>query len=348
MAYRDGEPVTIYTVAERAGVSIATVSRVLQGSRPASAETRSKVLRAAAELDYVPLRAGRALPANRHEAHGLVLPELSGPYYSAVLMGYESAAAHYGQSVVVVVTANRSDMRRTVRDLTARVDGLVIAQSTLPDAAVATIRRKIPTVLLAREPVRGCPTVTAENVHAARELARHLLDHGRQRLVFVGDPQGSPDIRRRYAGFRAALEERGMTEAAPPIPAFLDERYAADVAAELRRLGSRVDAVMCANDELALGLMVMLNAQGVRVPHDLALTGWDDIMTARYMGLSTVRQPMHELGRLAATHLHRLVNDPALADRPDPEPLPSRVVLRGSCGCHWDRTTAVRGKDSPP
>ena len=347
MSRDEAGPVTIYTVAERAGVSIATVSRVLQGSRPASAETRSKVLRAAAELDYVPLRAGRALPANRHEAHGLVLPELSGPYYSAILMGYESAAAHYGQSVVVVVTANRSDMRRTVRDLSGRVDGLVIAQSTLPDQAVAAIRRKIPTVLLAREPIRGCPTVTTENVHAATELTRHLLEHGRSKLVFVGDPHGSPDVQHRYQGFRAALEERGLEEAAPPIPAILVERYAADVAAEVRRLRSRVDGVVCANDELALGLMVLLNAQGVRVPHDLALTGWDDIMTARYMGLSTVRQPMHELGRLAATHLHRLVNDPGLADRPDPDPLPSRLVLRGSCGCHWDRTTAVLGQGGP-
>jgi len=94
---------TIYSVAQLAGVSIATVSRVLQGTRPASPQTRANVLAAVEELDYVPLRAARSLAVRRHEAHGLVVPDLIGPYYSEMLMGYYAAAAQLGQSVVIVV-----------------------------------------------------------------------------------------------------------------------------------------------------------------------------------------------------------------------------------------------------
>ena len=107
-------PVTIYSVAERAGVSIATVSRVLQGSARTSPVTRQKVLHAVEELDYVPLRAARSLDVKRHEAHGLVLPGLTGPYFAELLAGFESTAAQYGQSVVVVLSGTSADLDTTL------------------------------------------------------------------------------------------------------------------------------------------------------------------------------------------------------------------------------------------
>ena len=197
-------PTTIYSVAQLAGVSIATVSRVLQGTRATSAQTRANVLRAVQELDYVPLQAARSLAVHRHEAHGIIVPDLSGPYYSELLMGYESAAAELGQSVVFVVSDRGEEATRALR-LSSRVDGIVVANSTISDDAARSLAERTPIVLLARPPVAGCDAVSAESFQSARALTGHLLAHGRRRLSFVGDPDGSPDAQQRYLGFMDAL-----------------------------------------------------------------------------------------------------------------------------------------------
>jgi LacI family transcriptional regulator len=325
-------PTTIYSVAQRAGVSIATVSRVLQGTSATSAQTRENVLRAVEELEYVPLQAARSLAVHRHEAHGLVLPDLTGPYYSELLMGYESAAAQLGQSVVIVVTSQRDDPPRAVRDLSSRVDGLVVANSTISDEAAGSLGRRIPVVLLARPAVAGCDVVSAENAQSAMALTEHLLAHGRRRLLFVGDPDGSPDVELRYRGFSAALSGSDMTAVGPAIRVAFQECSGAEVAAQVV-CHNDPDALVCANDELALSTMKALQAAGVRVPDDIAIVGWDDVMTARYVspGLTTVRQPLYELGRVAASRLHeRITGDPTV---PEPLILPTELVLRSSCGC---------------
>src|SRR5664280_2896107 len=130
-------PTTIYSVAQLAGVSIATVSRVLQGTKGTSPQTRANVLRAVEKLDYVPLQAARSLAVHRHEAHGFILPDLIGPYYSELLMGYESAAAELGQSVVIVVARPSEEATRAVQ-LSSRVDGIVVANSAISDDAAVS------------------------------------------------------------------------------------------------------------------------------------------------------------------------------------------------------------------
>src|SRR5690349_12821964 len=202
---------TIYSVAERAGVSIASVSRVLQGSTAVSEKTRQRVLQAADELKYVPLAAARSLAVRHHEAHGLVLPELSGPYYSELLMGFESRAAELGQSVVLMLAEGKADLVRAVRKLATRVDGLaMLGSAAIPDATVSVLHGSKPVVLIAGDPRPDLDTVAAENTRSASELTTHVLAHGRRRLVFVGDPASGPDIRDRYAGFVAAHEDAGL------------------------------------------------------------------------------------------------------------------------------------------
>jgi LacI family transcriptional regulator len=332
----EDRPVTIYTVAERAGVSIATVSRVLQGSARASPVTRQKVLRAVEELDYVPLRAARTLDVSRHEAHGLVLPGLTGPYFAELLAGYESTASQYGQSVVVVLAAGIADLDTTLRTLLARVDGLTLTHGTAADGLIRTLARSTPTVVLAHSPIEGCDTITVENRESAATLTNHLLGHGRRRLVFVGDPETSHDIRERYAGFAGALEEAGLREARPPIGVWFEESSAPEIVETLLAESGQVDALVCANDELALATMVLLARRGVTVPGDLAIVGFDDIMASRYVdpGLTTVKQPTHGLGRWAAIRLHERIQ--GRTRDVQPQILPTQVVLRGSCGCPWD------------
>lgn len=332
----DDRPVTIYTVAAHAGVSIATVSRVLQGTTPASPMTRRKVLRAVEELDYVPLRSSRPVEVPRHQTHGLVLPGLVGPYYSELLTGFEATAAQYGQSVVVLLAGGPVPLETSLRGLLQRVDGVVIANDTVDDAAVRQISRTTPTVLLARDPVAGCDAVLAENERSASELTSHLVGHGRRHLVFVGDTADSHDVGLRYAGFLDALRRRRLIEAAPPVRVRLEEGSGPEVVERVLALPEPVDALLCANDELALSVMAQLARRGVRVPEDVAVTGFDDIMTSRYMapGLTTAQQPTRAVGRWAAIRLHERIE----GRTHDLEPLviPTRLVLRGSCGCPWD------------
>ena len=324
---------TIYSVANLAGVSIATVSRVLQGTRAASPQTRANVLKAVEELEYVPLRAARSLAVQRHAANGFVIPDLVGPYYSELLMGYESAAAQFGQSVVIVVTNAREDPTRAVRELSSRVDGLVVAHSTISDDAAGSIARQTPVVLLARRAVAGCDAVSSENAQSAEALTEHLLAHGRGRLMFVGDPEGSPDVDQRYGGFTKALLQAGVSAVGPALLVSYHEESGAEAATRVLGSANRPDALFCANDELALSMMKTLQSAGVSVPDDIAIVGWDDLMTARYVspGLTTVRQPLYDLGRLAATRLHeRIAGGPLV---PEPLILPTELVLRASCGC---------------
>jgi LacI family transcriptional regulator len=337
-----GRPATIYDVAALAKLSIATVSRVLQGTGPVSAKARARVDQAAQELNYVPLRAARSLAVQRHEAHGLVLPDLAGPFYGDLLMGYERWAGEHGQSVVITVTHGNPDPRRSVMDLAGRVDGIVVHGNALDLPTVQGLRKAgVPVVLIAHPPVTGCDSVRSESAASAEQLTTRLLDHGRSNLNFVGDPASSYDVSERYAGFAKAHELRGL-QVPKPIRVPLTEEAGRDVAEKMlqattRRHGAagravRPDGLVCANDELALAALTTFIANGVEVPGEIVVTGWDDVMAARYVspGLTTVRQPMAELGRVAAERLHERVTGTRTRARNDV--LATQLVLRDSCG----------------
>ena len=330
---------TIYSVAERAGVSIATVSRVLQGAGTVSSTTTQKVLDAVEQLNYVPLGAARSLAVRHHEAYGLVLPELTGPYYSELLMGFESRAAELGQSVTLMLTEGKADLARAVRQLATRVDAIaVLGSAAMPPAVARALHGQKPVVIIAGAPQEGIESVGAENAHSAEQLTEHVLTHGRTRLVFVGDPEGAPDIYERHAGFLAAHRARGAEPAAPVRVPFREGEGEA-VAERILSGEIEADALVCANDELALGIMSRLQDAGRDVPGDVAVVGWDDVMASRYVrpGMTTVSQPVRELGVLAADRLHhRVQGGEPHAER---QVLATRVIIRGSCGCASPRNT---------
>jgi len=324
---------TIYEVARRAGVSIATVSRALRDSSLVTEQTRARVHAAAAELHFTPSRLGRSLAEGRHAANGIVFPDLVGPYYAEVVLGYEQTAAELGASVLILTTHGRRDTVAAVRDLAGRVDGMAIISDTVGDDVVAGL--DLPLVLVARPPVDGVDTIRTRNERTATELATHLLGHGHRRFVFLGDPQAAPDVAGRYAGLRAGLRTAGLN--APAVPCEL--RLEAGTAAAHDLLRDPPDALVCANDEVALGVLLAAEQAGLDVPRDLAVTGWDDLLAARFAGLSTVRQPIRELGATAARWLHGRIHE-RTAD-PDSRPvaarrrvLPTQLVVRRSCGTH--------------
>lgn len=324
---------TIYDVAERAGVGIATVSRALRGSAPVAEATRARVLAAVAELGFRPNHAGTSLAERRHAANGIVFPDLSGPYYAEVLLGYEQVASSLGRSVIVLATHGRPDPAGAVRDLAGRVDGLVVLGRTVSDEVVSELSAfGLPVVVVARPPVEGADTIRASGLDAARRLGEHLAGHGVRRVAFLGSPDESHDVAERFRGVQEGLAGHGIELTV--MPCRFDEDSGARVAAELLAVRERPDALVCANDEIALGAIVAAEQIGLRVGRDVAITGWDDVMAARHArpALTTVRQPMRTLGALAAEVLDQRIT--GIRTTPRHESLTTDLVVRDSCGLH--------------
>ena len=339
-----GRP-TVYTVGQRAGVSVATVSRVISHPERVRAETRRRVHEAIAELDYVPHSAAASLARRRFNAHGLVLPELSGTYYSDLLMGYESVASAAGQSVLLLIVDDRPDIEVSLLRLAARVDGIVLMGGVEVSAsAVRAVTHKIPVIGISGA-VHDIENFVTQGSGSMTALTRHLVhDHGRRRLVFVGDPSLASDVQDRYDAFCSVVAELG--EPTQPVLARYEESDGRAVAAAYLRGEIDADALVCANDELALGILDHLNRAGVDLPGALAVTGFDDVPSARLVrpALTTVAQPVRQLAAQTAVRMCELTEDAARgthqppADLADQHQLPTTVVLRQSCGCTTDPT----------
>lgn len=338
MARGEHVAVTLLAVATRAGVSTATVSRVLKDGTSASESTRAKVVAAALELGYAPPR--RLGPvARRHQVHGLVLADLTGSYTSELVMGFEATATELGQGIALVLARRQHNAPEALHALAKRVDGLAIGANTVPDSVARDLsqgmggRGGLPVLLFGRPEVAGCDSVRTENLSSAAQLTAHVLAHGRSHLVFVGDPDSSPDLAERYAGFRTAHVVAEVPLRRPPLRVPLVEGAGIRVADEISRRRVKVDGLVCGNDDLALSIMKRLQDNGVHVPQDLAVVGWDDVTAARYIapGLTTVHQPIRDVGRLAAERLQGRISGEQLVGTS--RVLPTRVVIRSSCGC---------------
>lgn len=316
------------------------MSRVQRGSAPVAERTRRRVEEAIRALRYTPSRLGRSLAERRHAALGIVFPDLSGPYFGEVIHGFEVAAGDAEHGVLILSTHGREAAAERVRELATRVDGLLVLGRTVPDSTIAELRRTgVPVVLLARPAVAGVDSVRAENRQAAEELTRHVIArHGHRRIAYIGDPDGSPDGAERWEGFVAAHRALGIERPLEPMPSSYREQegYAAAHAA----LGDsrRPTALFCANDEIALGAYAAAQERRVAIGRALAITGWDDIPLAPHLSppLTTVRQPMRELGARGARVLERRIKERMDGGRSRPpveEVLGTRLVIRASCGC---------------
>jgi len=322
--------ITVRRVAELAGVSPATVSRVSRGSTSVDPQLRERVLRVIDEHGYKPSHFGRALAERRHGALALVFPGLSGPYFSELIQGFEAAALETGDSVFVLASHSRADTDATVIDLSDRVDGMAIHAGTVSAAALEQVAEQIRVVVMAGTAGPAHSSVSVENSNM-EALTRHLLvDHGFRRLVFVGNPDGSPDVTSRWEAFLSAHRKARRKPPAEPVRVGLQQSDGVIAARQLLDQGTRPEAAVCANDETALGLMIGTLGRGLRVPHDLAITGFDDMPMASLVHpeLTTVRQPVREL----ATTTARLLVD-RLAEPAGDIVLATELMLRGSCGC---------------
>jgi LacI family transcriptional regulator len=350
---------TIYEVARRSGVSTATVSRVMAEGKGFSAATGERVRTMAAELGWVPNGPARGLASRRTGIIGLIFPDLGGGsgqaheesalYVDQVIRGAERAATAAGDAVLIAATQCTSG-RKLAYSVAGKVDGMVVLARSLPDDDVVALSRIVPVVMLAnRLPRRGPDYVEADNRGGARAITAHLIGvHGHDDLVFLAGPEQSPDSEQRFAGFRDALAHAGMP--APGRPAASGEFTENGGEAAVRGLiarGRPPRAIVCGNDEMALGALAALRSARLRVPADVAVTGFDDISAGRHVrpALTTVRQPMGELGERSV----RLLFD-RIADRDRQRQsvmLPTEVVIRRSCGCRGRPAGPMISRGSP-
>jgi LacI family transcriptional regulator len=311
MSSQLAERVTIRDVARLAGVSIATVSRVFNGRTDVAPETRDAVLEVAREHGY----AGRRPRANRAGLVGVTLPNIRSPYFAYLVSGVVEALSEHDLRVILCPTLHEHDREVGLleRLLHGTTDGAVLvlpAESS--EELLALQRQGLPYVVLdPREPLPpGIPCVAAANASGAREATRHLLELGHRRIAAVtGPPDWSATVER-LAGYHAALAGAGV---APDPRLELESDFLVaggqDAGARLLDLPDPPTAVVAFNDELAVGVVASAAARGIRVPDELSVVGFDDSDFAALVtpALTTVRQPLAEMGRVAVTLLTRLI-----------------------------------------
>lgn len=335
---------TIREVAEAAGVSVATVSRVVSGSehRVAGA-TRSRVLAAVARLRYQPNLVAQGLKNRVTRMIGLIVPDISNPFFPAIARGIEDVANQAGLAVLLCNTYEDLAKERSYLALLRKrmVDGLIFATVGANTEHLRMLRRqRMPAVLIARAPGGvDMDAVLVDNRRGEREAVEHLLRLGHRRIAFIGGPAILPVAGERLAGYRDALGAAGI-RLDPTLVfdgGFRPEGGAAAVEALLRRR-VKFTAIVAANDLMAIGAMEDLHRRGRRLPDDVAVVGFDDITFASLVEppLTTIAQPKYQMGRLAMERLLELLNGGA--SRPRRLVLEPRLVVRESCGATLTRT----------
>lgn len=365
--YEDGYRVsapTVYDVAARAQVSIATVSRVYRNPDTVRATTRERVLAVARELGYVPSGNARGLASRTTGVLGLCFPDYADPevdsledgsedaaddpehmlYADEITRGMERAARRHGYALLIAASLEGGP-ESLVAKVAGRVDGFAVLARTVPTEDLEIISRRLPIVMIAgpRE-IDHLDHLQVANDEGEYHLTRHLIDdHGLTRLAFIGGGEDSPDATARFRGFQRALGDAGLP--VPDEPATRGNFTQADGRAAAERLldaageaggeagGEAPQALVCANDQMALGALQTLERRGIRVPADMAVVGFDGIPLGRVVrpSLTTVSQPMRRLGETAVELLVERLQDP------DREPrsvmLPVSQTRRSSCGC---------------
>jgi DNA-binding LacI/PurR family transcriptional regulator len=338
---------TMKDVARHAGVSVSTVSYVLNDSGPVAADRRARVLDAVQVLNYAPNEAARGLKRRSSPTIGLVVPELSNPYFAMVAEGVERTASANDALVVFCAPEATGEAESFTSRLlrSQRLNGIIYLSgaSTVP-RSLLSLTRLGPIVLVDEQlPGFDLPAVVSDNRRGARELAKHVIEHGHQRIAIIGGPMRLWTSQQRLAGYREAFAYAGMD---PDDVLVVEGNYRQQSGLELaQRLldvpkDKRPTALLCANDLMAIGALEYARSAGIDVPEQLSVVGFDDVPFAAALTprLTTVRQPAHDMGSQAATLLFELLDAKNRApgtggavQLPNSgEPLPVELCIRDS------------------
>jgi LacI family transcriptional regulator len=333
--------VTIREVARAAGVSVATVSRVLNESGPVAGETRDRIRRVAGEMRYIPNDAARSLSMRRTGTLGVLLPDLYGEFFSEVIRGLDQAAQRARFHLLLSSSHNnRDDIEAALQAMRGRVDGLVVMSPHIDVAVLAAnLPESLPAVMLnTAQSTPEFDTLSIDNFGGARAMVAHLAEHGHRRIAMVRGPEPNHDAEERLRGYRTALADAGLdADAELEVEGDFTEDGGFRAVHRLLALGRPPTAIFAANDSTAIGAMSALREAGISVPGEMAVAGFDDIPISRYVtpALSSVRVSINDLGARAMEQLVRAVEEQNNHERTH-QTLPTSLVIRGSCGAHGD------------
>jgi len=340
--------VTLFDVARLAGVSTATVSRVVHGQDRVREATRTRVQQAIEELGYVPDGAAQSLSRRRKEIIGMVCVERQAQqydienmnllFYDEVLRGVESLIRDREWSLLITFLrgANDPDFPR-LEAFSGKVDGIVIGEGIVPSPFLERLAARVPVVVIAGTPDEwAADVVTADNRSGSAAMVTHLIrDHGKRRLFWIDGPPNSPDSKERRLGLDQVLRSNPQCELVGWHQGFFSVQSGEEAGQRLVAMPREdlPDAVVSANDQMAIGVLKALTRAGITVPDEVALVGFDDIFPGSLCEppLTTVHQPMRMLGERACARLLDRIANPGLP--PTVELLPTELVLRSSCGC---------------
>jgi LacI family transcriptional regulator len=349
-------PPRIKDIARQLGISTASVSRALNDKPGVSEDLRARISALATEVGFTPNGAGRGLSTARAQALGFVVhhkwfPASRDPFYLVIMHGIEEEATRRGYHVILASVGRpgssgpASDLR-LVRE--GRVDGLILAGPDIDVRVILGLRHAgVPLTLVDnRLPHTALDVVLSDDRVGACDAVRHLLEHGRRRIAFIGGPPTWASTADRRAGYETALGRSGGALVIHCDETTADSGYAA--MGDLLTRRPRPDALLAVNDSMAFGAMRALREQGLTVPRDVAIVGYDDIYAAQHTTppLTTVRVSKEQMGVMAARRLLDRIADPA--SPPVSVYIGTELIIRQSCGCPAPLPAKEVMADPPP
>jgi LacI family transcriptional regulator len=324
-------------VARIAGVSIATVSHVLNGTRPVRPRTREQVLAAVRRANYTPNTVARSLATARTMTIGLALSAISNPYFSELLRAVEDTAMAAGYTMLLADPREEPEYELTVvsRLQNRRVDGMILAPSAEPEAALRFLaEHRMPTVLIDRLIDVPLDQVGSENIEPVAELVSHFADRGHRRIALLAGHPGLATTLERCEGYRLGLHRAGLADEPDLVGAGRSATEPARAAVhQLLALADPPTAIISGNNSMTIGALTALREAGIPVPAGMALAGFDDFPWANLFRpeLTVIAQPCAQMGRRAVELLLERMADPSAPPRT--VRLPPTFVHRESCGC---------------
>ncbi|MDH7485991.1 MAG: LacI family DNA-binding transcriptional regulator [Anaerolineae bacterium] len=340
-------PVTLKDIAARLNLSITTVSRALGGYPDVAAETRQRVLQAAREMGYHPNVIAQSLQRRRSNTLGFVIPAteryLSDPFFLELLSGIGDGAAQRGFDLLVSTCAPLSSEERTVYERMIRgkrVDGMVVARTRKEDERISyLVQEGFPMAAFGRTALAlDFPFIDVDGEEGVGQAMAHLLGSGHRRIGFISPPVYLMFTEHRLAGYRRALERSGLGfDASLVVEGNLSQASGYEMMGRLLDLGDPPSAVVCGNDLMALGAIHAIQERGLAVGRDIAVVGFDDIPLAEHCHppLTTVRQPIYEIGKMASEMVIQIIEGRELQER--------QVILQPQLVIRESTVTTERG-----
>ena len=331
--------VTIKDVARAANVSVASVSRALNGHSNVTDETRKLVIETARSLRYIPHSGARSLSTSRTDTIGVVLPDLYGEFFSELIRGIDVAARRRGLHLLVSSShGDAAEAAVALRSMSGRVDGLIVMSPHVDASFLAENLPEVLPIVLLNTQVTGhaYSSLTVDNYGGAAAMVQHLVEMGHRRVMMIAGPENNFEAEERLRGYRETLARLVPTFDPQDVTVLrgdFTEESGYRAGHQLQALKRLPDAVFAANDMMAIGCLFALNEAGLQVPRDIALVGFDDIPTARFITppLTTVRVRMTDMGSRALECLAFLIENPE-GTRNSVQVLQTELVVRRSCG----------------